>query len=71
MYLSGNGFRGSPGFKRFFKARCRVSLFLVDETAVVVKCFIVWIWVAYEPFSKRILGFWLSWIGIVSRPSYS
>ena len=31
------------------------SLFLVDETAVMI------VWMAYEPFSRRILGLWLSW----------
>ncbi|MEM2614906.1 MAG: DDE-type integrase/transposase/recombinase, partial [Nitrososphaerota archaeon] len=50
-----------PGFRKFFKAKCKVSLFLVDETAIVVRGLLAWVWVAYEPFSKRTLGFWLSW----------
>ncbi|MEM3096249.1 MAG: hypothetical protein QW756_04590 [Nitrososphaerota archaeon] len=48
-----------PGFRKFFRARYRVSLFLLDETAVVVRGLLAWVWVAYEPFSKRTLGFWL------------
>ncbi|MEM2058021.1 MAG: DDE-type integrase/transposase/recombinase [Thermoproteota archaeon] len=50
-----------PGFRRIFRARCRVSIFLLDETAVMVKGLLAWVWVAYEPFSKRTLGFWPSW----------
>ncbi|MEM0079427.1 MAG: DDE-type integrase/transposase/recombinase [Nitrososphaerota archaeon] len=50
-----------PGFRRFFRVRCRVSMFLLDENAVLVKGLPAWIWVAYEPISKRVLGFWLSW----------
>ncbi|MEM0482620.1 MAG: hypothetical protein QXM16_07035 [Nitrososphaerota archaeon] len=34
------------GFRKFFRARYRVSLFLVDETAVIVKGLLAWIWVA-------------------------
>jgi hypothetical protein len=37
------------------------SLFLVDETAVMVGGFPAWVWMTYEPFSRRILGLWLSW----------
>ncbi|MEM4383959.1 MAG: DDE-type integrase/transposase/recombinase [Candidatus Caldarchaeum sp.] len=33
----------------------------MDEAAAVVKGLLAWVWVAYEPFSKRTLGFWLSW----------
>jgi transposase-like protein len=44
-----------PVFRKLYTYRCRVSLFLVDETAVMV------VWMAYEPFSRRILGLWLSW----------
>ncbi|MEM3133963.1 MAG: hypothetical protein QXR32_07345 [Candidatus Caldarchaeum sp.] len=33
----------------------------MDEAAVMVKGFMAWVWVAYEPFSKRTLWFWLSW----------
>jgi transposase-like protein len=44
-----------PAFRKLYTYRCRVSLFLVDETAVMV------VWMAYEPFSRRILGLWLSW----------
>ncbi|MEM2582466.1 MAG: DDE-type integrase/transposase/recombinase [Candidatus Caldarchaeum sp.] len=50
-----------PGFRRVFRAKCRVSLFLLDETAVMVKGLMAWVWVAYEPYSRRTLGFWLSW----------
>jgi len=32
----------------------------VDETAVNVAGKLAWVWVAYEPYSKKILGFWLS-----------
>ncbi|MEM0337745.1 MAG: hypothetical protein QXY50_07830 [Candidatus Caldarchaeum sp.] len=46
-----------PGFRKFFRARCSVPLFLVDEAAVMVKGLMAWVWVAYEPFSKRTLGF--------------
>ena len=44
-----------PAFRKLYTYRCRVSLFLVDETAVMV------VWMAYEPSSRRILGLWLSW----------
>ncbi|MEM4414783.1 MAG: DDE-type integrase/transposase/recombinase [Candidatus Caldarchaeum sp.] len=54
-HLSGNRFR------RILSASCRVSIFLVDETAVMLEGFLAWVWVAYEPFQRRILGFWLSW----------
>jgi len=30
---------------------------LVDETAVKVSGKLAWVWVAYEPYSKKILGF--------------
>ncbi|MEM1976141.1 MAG: DDE-type integrase/transposase/recombinase, partial [Candidatus Caldarchaeum sp.] len=30
-------------------------------TAVMVKGLMAWVWVAYEPYSRRTLGFWLSW----------
>ncbi|MEM1769520.1 MAG: hypothetical protein QXG93_03430, partial [Nitrososphaerota archaeon] len=33
-----------PGFRRFFRVRCRVSMFLLDETAVLVKGLPAWIW---------------------------
>jgi transposase-like protein len=49
MWLFGSGFR------KLYTYRCRVSLFLVDETAVMI------VWMAYEPSSRRILGLWLSW----------
>ncbi|MEM2293557.1 MAG: hypothetical protein QXI11_05440 [Thermoproteota archaeon] len=49
-----------PEFRKFFKARCRVSMFLLDETAVLVKGLPAWIWVTYEPISRRVLGFRLS-----------
>jgi transposase-like protein len=55
MWLFGRGFR------KLYTYRCRVSLFLVDETAVMVGVFPAWVWMAYEPFSKRILGLWLLW----------
>ncbi|NHV06706.1 MAG: IS6 family transposase [Thaumarchaeota archaeon] len=48
------------GFRKIFKVNCRVSVFLVDETAVNVAGKLAWVWVAYEPYSKKILGFWLS-----------
>ncbi|MEM4374716.1 MAG: hypothetical protein QXI97_06950, partial [Nitrososphaerota archaeon] len=35
-----------PGFRKFFRARYRVSLFLLDETAVIVKGLMAWVWVA-------------------------
>ncbi|MCI4438282.1 hypothetical protein JHC27_00260, partial [archaeon] len=38
-----------------FKVNCRVSIFLLDETAVNVSGKLAWI--AYEPYSKKILGF--------------
>jgi hypothetical protein len=44
MWLFGSGFR------KLYTYRCRVSLFLVDETAVMI------VWMAYEPSSRRILG---------------
>ncbi|MEM4384361.1 MAG: DDE-type integrase/transposase/recombinase [Candidatus Caldarchaeum sp.] len=50
-----------PGFGRVFRSGCRVSMFLLDETAVMVKGLMAWVWVAYEPYSKTTLGFWLSW----------
>jgi hypothetical protein len=34
--------------RKLYTYRCRVSLFLADETAVMV------VWMAYEPFSRRI-----------------
>ncbi|MEM3123351.1 MAG: hypothetical protein QW756_04635 [Nitrososphaerota archaeon] len=40
-----------PGFRKFFRARCRVSLFLLDEKAVVVRGLLAWVWVAYDPLS--------------------
>ena len=45
------------GFRKIFKVNCRVSVFLVDETAVNVAGKLAWVWVAYEPYSKKILGF--------------
>ncbi|MEM4374207.1 MAG: hypothetical protein QXI97_04320 [Nitrososphaerota archaeon] len=27
----------------------------------MLKGFLAWVWVAYKPFQRRILGFWLSW----------
>ena len=47
-------------FRKIFKVNCRVSIFLVDETAVNVSGKLACSWVAYEPYSKKILGFWLS-----------
>jgi transposase-like protein len=44
-----------PRFRKLYTYRCRVSLFLVDETIVMV------VWMAYEPSSRRILRLWLSW----------
>jgi len=35
------------------------SLFLVDETAAMVGGSSAWVWMTYEPFSRRILGLWL------------
>ena len=35
----------------------------MDETAVNVAGKLAWVWVAYEPYSKKILGFWLSRTG--------
>ncbi|MGC9203328.1 MAG: hypothetical protein ACP5HX_11760, partial [Thermoproteota archaeon] len=55
----GSGFRGYS-FRKIFKVNCRVSIFLVDETAVNVAGKQAWVWVAYEPYEKKILGFWLS-----------
>jgi hypothetical protein len=49
-----------PGFRKLYVYRCRVSLFLVDETAVIVGAFSAWVWMTYEPFSRRTLGLWLS-----------
>ncbi|MEM3398018.1 MAG: hypothetical protein QW724_04630 [Nitrososphaerota archaeon] len=49
-----------PRFRRSFKARCKVSMFLLDETAILVKGLPAWVWVAYKPISKSVLGFWLS-----------
>jgi transposase-like protein len=51
---------GFKKFKKISKVNCRVSIFLVDETAVKVAGKLAWVWVAYEPYSKKILGFWLS-----------
>jgi putative transposase len=50
-----------PCLRKLYTYRCRVSLFLVDETAVMVGGFPAWVWMAYEPLSRRILGPWLSW----------
>ncbi|MEM2034398.1 MAG: DDE-type integrase/transposase/recombinase [Candidatus Caldarchaeum sp.] len=52
----------APGVQEVFRVKYSVSLFLVDEAAVMVKGFMAWVWVAYEPFSKRTLSFRLSWI---------
>ncbi|MEM2485592.1 MAG: DDE-type integrase/transposase/recombinase [Candidatus Caldarchaeum sp.] len=49
------------GFRKFFRAGCRVSMFLLGETPVVVRGLLSWVWVAYEPFIIRTLGFRLSW----------
>jgi len=49
------------GFRKFFRAWCRVSMFLLGETPVVVRGLLSWVWVAYEPFIIRTLGFRLSW----------
>jgi transposase-like protein len=49
------------GFRKLYTYRCRVSFFLFDETAVMVGGFPAWVWMAYEPSSRRILGLWLSW----------
>jgi transposase-like protein len=57
-----------PGFRKLYTYRCRVSLFLVDETAVVVGGFPAWVWMAYEPSSRRILGLWLSWTRKFLKP---
>ncbi|MEM3124004.1 MAG: hypothetical protein QW756_07965 [Nitrososphaerota archaeon] len=54
------------GFRKFFRARCRVSLFLVDETAVIVKGLLAWVWVAYEPWDSGSPG-----IGMAYRLGYS
>jgi hypothetical protein len=42
-------------FRKIFKVNCRVSIFLLDETAVKVSGKLAW--VAYESYSKKILGF--------------
>jgi hypothetical protein len=55
MWLCGRGFR------KLYTYRCRVSFFLVDETAVMVGGFPTWVWMVYEPSNRRILGLWLSW----------
>ncbi|MEM3032227.1 MAG: hypothetical protein QW756_08515 [Nitrososphaerota archaeon] len=55
-----------PGFRRVFRAGCRVSLFLVDETAVIVKGLMAWVWVAYEPLDSGYHG-----IGTAYRLGYS
>jgi hypothetical protein len=54
MWLCGSGFR------KLYTYRCRVSLFLVDETAVMVGGFPAWVWMTYEPFSRRIMAF-MNW----------
>ncbi|MEM2941606.1 MAG: hypothetical protein QW304_08690 [Thermoproteota archaeon] len=52
----------APGVQEVFRVKYSVSLFLVDEAAVMVKGLMAWVWVAYEPFSKRTISFRLSWI---------
>ncbi|MEM4297345.1 MAG: hypothetical protein QW815_03130, partial [Nitrososphaerota archaeon] len=44
-----------PGFRRLFRARCSVSLFLLDEGAVVVRGLLAWVWGCSNPFRRR---FW-------------
>jgi hypothetical protein len=61
MWLFGSGLNASRASESYTPIRCRVSLFLVDETAVMVSGFPAWVWMAYEPFSRRILELWLSW----------
>ncbi len=50
-----------PPLERLFLAK-RARCFLVDETMVRVGGVEGWIWVAYEPYQRRFLGLWFSWI---------
>ncbi len=50
-----------PPLKGLFLAR-RVRCFLVDETMVKVRRMEGWVWVAYEPYQRRFLGLWFSWL---------
>jgi len=44
------------GFRNVFTSRCRVSVFLIDDTKVRVGGGSVWVFIAYEPFEKKLLG---------------
>jgi len=57
-------------FHRLFRlGRQRVTIFAVDETGIIVAGHQAFLFVAYEPFEKRILGLNLAWTP--SQPAIS
>jgi len=48
------------GLRNTFASKCRVSMYLVDDTLVFVGDRRAWMIVAYELFHKKLLGIWLT-----------